>query len=343
MNAVWEVSLSTEGVRAGGVLLPPTTMTPLEQVVAYIRHEQPTDTVLVRVHDAHTTTVYELSPTEFRAIPKDTYQPPDPQRRWWRRIPLTPSTPLTPWVGSRTVMVANPKGGSGKTPLSILLAQRFAHVSGVRPLVWDLNPARGTLGWRTAWATHTHTVRDLINQLEDLEAHATADDLTALVHTQDDGSAILRGLPLTGAPHIEADTYPRILNVLERFFGLVIFDTGNDESHPAWHFAADHAAALVVPAATRSEHISAARFMLTDLDTHSETHHLAQDATMVLTQSSPKDPTPDQASADTHLGRPHVALAWDPAVAAAPLHLADTKRATQATIDQVAHQVRHVL
>src|SRR4051794_8772424 len=53
-----------------------------------------------------------------------------------------------PFAGPRTIMIANPKGGAGKTPTTLLLGATLGSVRGGYVLAWDNNETRGTLGLR---------------------------------------------------------------------------------------------------------------------------------------------------------------------------------------------------
>ena len=66
------------------------------------------------------------------------------------------------WVGPRTIAVVNGKGGSAKTPSTILLAALLARYGGGNVIAWDNNSTRGTLGWRTESGGHDATVADLL-------------------------------------------------------------------------------------------------------------------------------------------------------------------------------------
>src|SRR5664279_4157864 len=56
------------------------------------------------------------------------------------------------WPRSVRVAVANPKGGSGKTPTAVLLGGVLASVRGGSVAIWDASDAAGTLGARTEGA-----------------------------------------------------------------------------------------------------------------------------------------------------------------------------------------------
>src|SRR5580765_5885406 len=58
------------------------------------------------------------------------------------------STIRSSFPAHRTVCVANPKGGAGKTPAAMLIAEVFATERREASVVSDLNPLRGTLGIR---------------------------------------------------------------------------------------------------------------------------------------------------------------------------------------------------
>lgn len=70
------------------------------------------------------------------------------------------------WPQPHTIVIANGKGGAGKTPTVALLAALFARNGGAPVLAWDANQTRGTLGWRTEQGPHTNTSLDLLPNAE---------------------------------------------------------------------------------------------------------------------------------------------------------------------------------
>ena len=194
------------------------------------------------------------------------------------------------WGGYRVVAVVNGKGGVGKTMTSAMLAAVFARHGGGGVLAWDNNDTRGTLGWRTESSHHDATVQDaLAAAARLLELGAGAGDIAWYVHHQtEDRYDVLRSNPqlLAASQRIGGAEFDQLLQVAARYYRLVIFDSGNDESAPRWLRMIDSAHQLVVPTLAAPESAESAALLLEaliDRDEHSA--RLAHDAVVVITQA----------------------------------------------------------
>ena len=196
------------------------------------------------------------------------------------------------WGGCRTIAVVNGKGGVGKTMTSAMLAAVFARNGGGSVLAWDNNDTRGTLGWRTEASRHDATVQDALAAAEELlAAGAAAADVAGYVHHQtEDRYDVLRSNPhlLAASQRIGRAEFDQLLRVATRYYRLVIFDSGNDESAERWLRMIDSSAQLVVPTLAAPESAESAALLLEALaarDDHSA--RLARDAVVIITQSEP--------------------------------------------------------
>jgi MinD-like ATPase involved in chromosome partitioning or flagellar assembly len=194
------------------------------------------------------------------------------------------------WPGPRTIAIVNGKGGSGKTPTTVILSALFARDGGSGVLAWDNNETRGTLGWRTEQGPHEAHVLDLLPWADSLmQPTARAADLAAFVHHQtDDKFDVLRSNPLL-LPHqqrLTAENFDAVYQVASKYFRLIFIDSGNDETAPHWLQMIDHADQLVVATTTRPDHAEAGRLLLDalrDRDEHS--YALADGAVVVVSQA----------------------------------------------------------
>ncbi len=239
------------------------------------------------------------------------------------------------WPGPRTIAVVNGKGGSGKTPTTILLAAVLARHGGAGVVAYDNNPTRGTLGWRTRQGPHTATVVDLLPRIDHfLSPAARAAELADLVHHQaEDRYDVLRSQPeaLADSQAAGADDFNAVHDVLARYYRLIVVDSGNDEASPQWRAMIARADAIVVPTTTRPEHAEAARLLLDELsraDAHSAA--LAEGALVVVSRASRAEPDPAALTRIFRdIARAAVAVPYDPAMAGRPLILDSLAPATR--------------
>lgn len=240
------------------------------------------------------------------------------------------------WGGCRVVAVVNGKGGVGKTMTSAMLAAVFARNGGGGVLAWDNNDTRGTLGWRTEASHHDATVQDALGAAPRLlDLGAGAGDIAWYVHHQtQDRYDVLRSNPqlLAASQRIGQAEFDQLLQVAARYYRLVIFDSGNDESAPRWLRMIDSAQQLVVPTLAAPESAESAALLLEALqDRDEQSAKLAQGAVVVLTQAERGTTAEVQRIADAFapLVRAVQVIPFDPALKSGPLRFDPLRPATQ--------------
>ncbi|MCL2849155.1 MAG: ATPase [Micrococcales bacterium] len=195
------------------------------------------------------------------------------------------------WPGLRTVAVANAKGSACKTPTTIGLAAAFARHGGGGVAAVDNNPTRGTLPWRTEQGPHDASVTDLLPHVERLlTSDASASQLAAFLHHQtEDRYDVLRSKPERLGPPFTAEEFDAVVRVLAKYYRLLVFDSGNDETSPVWQHMVELATQLVVPTLARREWAEAGRLLLTELSRSSEHGYtLATNAVVIVSQADPR-------------------------------------------------------
>lgn len=240
------------------------------------------------------------------------------------------------WAGCRVIAVANGKGGVGKTMTTAMLAAVFARNGGGSVLAWDNNDTRGTLGWRTETSAHDATVIDAAAAATQLlAAGASAADIAGYVHHQsEDRYDVLRSNPqlLAAKQRIGAREFDQLIQVAARYYRMVIFDSGNDESAHRWLRMIDSAHQLVIPTLAAPESAESAALLLEELiarDPHSA--QLARDAVVIVTESergAPRD-VRDIAEAFRALVRAVALIPFDFALKRGPLRFDTLRPATR--------------
>ncbi len=240
------------------------------------------------------------------------------------------------WGGCRTIAVVNGKGGVGKTMTSAMLAAVFARNGGGSVLAWDNNDTRGTLGWRTESSRHDATVQDALAAAEELLATgAAAADVAGYVHHQtEDRYDVLRSNPqlLAASQRIGQAEFNRLLRVVTRYYRLVVFDSGNDESAERWLRMIDSSAQLVVPTLAAPESAESAALLLEALATRDDhSARLARNAVVIVTQSEPGPSTEVRrvASAFEGMVRAVHQIPFDAGLKGGPLRFDNLRPTTQ--------------
>jgi len=242
----------------------------------------------------------------------------------------------THWAGCRTIGVANGKGGVGKTMTTAMIAAVIARHGGGNVLAWDNNDTRGTLGWRTETGLYDTTIRDLLHHTDDLLATAAAvSDITAFVHHQHaDRYDVLRSNPelLAADQRLTAEEFDRLMQVAARYYRVVVFDSGNDESADRWLRMIDATTQLVIPTLAAPESAESAALLLDALRTRDDqSRHLAENAVVVVTQSEPTHHTALSRIVDGFT--PHVraveVIPYDPALKSGALRFDNLRPRTR--------------
>jgi len=140
------------------------------------------------------------------------------------------------------VAVASMKGGVGKTTVATLLGLVLAENRGDRVIALDANPDAGTLADRLTGES-TVTVRELVADLDRIDSWTAVSHYTSLVGrlqvlASEQDPAADQGL--------RRAEYEKVCALLERYFNIVITDSGTGLLHPAMEGTLALADSLVI-------------------------------------------------------------------------------------------------
>ncbi|GEP38519.1 hypothetical protein NPS01_21820 [Nocardioides psychrotolerans] len=159
--------------------------------------------------------------------------------------------------GPRTIAFINPKGGAAKTTGVLAAGYTFGTVRGGGVVAWDNNETRGTLGIRGTRSNHRNTTRELLEDLERFSDvyQSRIGDLGAFVRSQGDAHfdvlASDERPDVTGT--IRAEDFGAVHTLLERFYRVILVDTGNNMRAENWLAAAEAADLLVITSTVRED------------------------------------------------------------------------------------------
>ena len=133
-----------------------------------------------------------------------------------------------PLRGCYRIAVLSLKGGVGKTTISAALGSTFASLRGDRVVAVDANPDRGTLAQKVPLQT-PDTVRQLLRDAEAIQRYA---DVRGYTSQGPDGLEVLASDSDPAVSEaFSGDDYTRAMDILERYYGLVLTDCGTGLLH----------------------------------------------------------------------------------------------------------------
>jgi MinD-like ATPase involved in chromosome partitioning or flagellar assembly len=157
------------------------------------------------------------------------------------------------------------KGGVGKTAITATLGATFASIRGDRVVAVDANPDRGTLSQKVPLETPA-TVRHLLRDADGIQRYSDVRSYT------NQGPSRLEVLASESDPAVSeafsADDYTRTLQVLERFYSLVLTDCGTGLMHSAMSAVLAKADTLIVVSSGSVDGARSASATLDWLDAH---------------------------------------------------------------------------
>ncbi|AFM15459.1 ATPase involved in chromosome partitioning [Mycolicibacterium chubuense NBB4] len=170
-----------------------------------------------------------------------------------------------PLRGCYRIAMLSQKGGVGKTTITATLGATFAITRGDRVIAVDANPDRGTLSQKVPLETPA-TIRHLLRDAEGIASYSDVRRYTS------QGASHLEVLASESDPAVSeafsAEDYSHTLEVLERFYSVVLTDCGTGMLHSAMSAVIDKADVLVVISSGSVDGARSASATLDWLDAH---------------------------------------------------------------------------
>jgi MinD-like ATPase involved in chromosome partitioning or flagellar assembly len=204
-----------------------------------------------------------------------------------------------PLSGCYRIAVVSLKGGVGKTTITATLGSTFASVRGDRVIAVDANPDRGTLSQKVPLETQA-TVRHLLHDAARIQSYSDIRGYTS------QGPSRLEVLASETDPAVSeafsADDYARTLQVLERFYSLVLTDCGTGLMHSAMAAVLAKADTLVVVSSGSVDGARSASATLDWLDAHGH-QELVRNSVAVINAVRPRSAKIDIQKVVDHFSR----------------------------------------
>ncbi len=204
-----------------------------------------------------------------------------------------------PMQGCYRIALLSLKGGVGKTTITATLGATFASIRGDRVVAVDANPDRGTLSQKVPLETPA-TVRHLLRDAEGIERYSDVRSYTS------QGPSRLEVLASESDPAVSeafsADDYGRTLEVLERFYSLVLTDCGTGLMHSAMSSVLAKADVLIVISSGSVDGARSASATLDWLDAHGH-EDMVKNSIAVINAVRPRSGKVDMQKVVDHFSR----------------------------------------
>ncbi len=204
-----------------------------------------------------------------------------------------------PLSGCYKIALLSLKGGVGKTTITATLGGTFASIRGDRVVAVDANPDRGTLSQKVPLETPA-TVRHLLRDAEGIERYSDIRRYTS------QGPSRLEVLASESDPAVSeafsAEDYAGALEVLERFYSLVLTDCGTGLMHSAMSAVLSKADTLIVVSSGSVDGARSASATLDWLDAHGH-DELVRNSVCVINAVRPRSGKVDMRKVVDHFSR----------------------------------------
>jgi MinD-like ATPase involved in chromosome partitioning or flagellar assembly len=145
------------------------------------------------------------------------------------------------WTRAVNIIVANPKGGTGKTPTALILAGILGHYRGGYVVAWEAAESMGSLS-RRAEGEPLRGLSELLSKIEDIHSAGNLGGYTAPQTSHVDVIGSIARRPVLSAHDIVA-----VRRVIDAYYRITVTDTGNNPGHEAFAAALATADAAVLP------------------------------------------------------------------------------------------------
>ncbi len=204
-----------------------------------------------------------------------------------------------PLQGCYKIALLSLKGGVGKTTITAGLGGTFASIRGDRVVAVDANPDRGTLSQKVPLQTPA-TVRHLLRDADGIERYSDVRGYTS------QGPSRLEVLASESDPAVSeafsAQDYSRAVDVLERFYSLVLTDCGTGLMHSAMAAVLAKADTLIVVSSGSVDGARSASATLDWLDAHGH-QDLVRQSVCVINAVRPRSGKVDLQKVVDHFSR----------------------------------------
>lgn len=145
------------------------------------------------------------------------------------------------WTRAVSILIANPKGGVGKTPTALMLGGMLAAVRGGSVCIMEVSDDPGALTFRSE-GSPTRGLGELIRDAAEIRS---AGQLAGYTAPQTSFAAVVGSVG--PRPRLEGEDVTAVAKVIDDYFSIRVMDSGNQPSSTAFKAAVEATDVLVIP------------------------------------------------------------------------------------------------
>lgn len=163
------------------------------------------------------------------------------------------------WTRAVSILVNNPKGGTGKTPTALLLGGVLAAIRGGSVAILEVSDDPGALNFR-AEGDPQLGLGELVHDIDQIR---TAGRLAGYTAPQTSFASVIGS---TGRrERLTGDSVIAVTNVIDEFYGIRVMDSGNVTTSSAFQGAVSVSDVLVIPVMNAGDSVLEAIQLLEEL------------------------------------------------------------------------------
>lgn len=179
------------------------------------------------------------------------------------------------WPRAIGVLVANRKGGTGKTPVALCLAGTLATIRGGGVAVLEVSDDPGMLSLRAEGAPRV----GLGELMRDAAQISSAGQLAAYTALQTSHAAVIGSV--RPRPNLDGNTIVAIAKLIDTHYSIRVMDSGNVYTSSAFGAAVHTADVLVIPIADAADSVQDALALVGHLSGYPEGQRLLSSAVII--------------------------------------------------------------